>query len=47
MWERRAEQEGFASVMAAIGNTATGLKDRAIAGPHDYAQIHSWKLSPT
>jgi glutathione S-transferase len=39
MWERRAEQEGFASVMEAIRNTAVGLKGRAIAGPHDYDQI--------
>jgi glutathione S-transferase len=39
MWERRVEQEGFASVMEAIRNTATGLKGRAIAGPHDYEQI--------
>jgi glutathione S-transferase len=39
MWERRAEQEGFASVMEAIRNTAVGLKSRAIAGPHDYDQI--------
>jgi len=39
MWERRVEQEGFASVMEAIRNTATGLKGRAIAGPHDYDQI--------
>jgi glutathione S-transferase len=39
MWERRVEQEGFASVMEAIRNTSTGLKGRAIAGPHDYDQI--------
>jgi glutathione S-transferase len=39
MWERRVEQEGFASVMEAVRNTATGLKGRAIAGPHDYDQI--------
>jgi glutathione S-transferase len=39
MWERLVEQEGFASVMEAIRNTATGLKGRAIAGPHDYDQI--------
>ncbi|WP_454827590.1 glutathione S-transferase family protein [Paraburkholderia xenovorans] len=39
MWERRAEQEGFASVMEAIRNIAPGLKGRAIAGPHDYEQI--------
>src|SRR5580692_8411501 len=39
MWERRVEQEGFASVMEAIRNTAAGLKGRAIAGPHNYDQI--------
>jgi glutathione S-transferase len=39
MWERRAELEGFAAVMEAIRNSASGLKSRAIAGPYDYAQI--------
>lgn len=39
MWDRRVETEGFASVMEAIRNTVAGLKDRAIAGPHNYAQI--------
>lgn len=39
MWERRIEQEGFASVMEAIRNKLPGLKNRAVAGPHDYAQI--------
>ena len=39
MWERRAEQEGFAAVMEAIRNSAPGLKGRAIAGSHDYEQI--------
>lgn len=39
MWERRAEQEGFASVMEAVRNAVAGLKGRAIAGPHDYEQI--------
>jgi glutathione S-transferase len=39
MWERPVEQEGFASVMEAIRNTAPGLKGRAIAGPHGYDQI--------
>jgi glutathione S-transferase len=39
MWERRAELEGFAAVMEAIRNDAPGLKNRAIAGPHDYEQI--------
>jgi glutathione S-transferase len=39
MWERRAELEGFTTVMEAIRNSAPGLKGRAIAGPHDYEQI--------
>jgi glutathione S-transferase len=39
MWERRAEQEGFAAVMDAVRNTAPGLKGRALSGPHDYEQI--------
>jgi glutathione S-transferase len=39
MWERRMEHEGFAAVMETVRNRVAGLKDRAIAGPHDYAQI--------
>lgn len=39
MWERRAELEGFASVMEGVRNAIPGLKGRAIAGPHDYDQI--------
>ncbi len=39
MWERRTELEGFAAVMEGIRNAATGLKGRAVAGPHDYEQI--------
>lgn len=39
MWERRAEQEGFAVVMEAVRNTVAGLKGRALAGPHAYEQI--------
>lgn len=39
MWERRAELEGFATVMEAIRNAAPVLKGRAIAGPYDYEQI--------
>jgi glutathione S-transferase len=39
MWERRMEQEGFASVMETVRNKAEGLKGRAIAGPHAYEQI--------
>ena len=39
MWDRRVELEGFASVMEAVRNAVPGLKNRAIAGPHDYEQI--------
>jgi glutathione S-transferase len=39
MWERRVEQEGFVSVMEAVRNAGPRLKNRAIAGPHDYVQI--------
>src|ERR1700674_4857394 len=39
MWEQRVELEGFASVMEAVRNAVPGLKNRAIAGPHDYDQI--------
>jgi glutathione S-transferase len=39
MWERIVELEGFASVMEAVRNTVPGLKNRAVAGPHDYEQI--------
>jgi glutathione S-transferase len=39
MWERRAEMEGFASAMEAVRNAVPGLRNRAIAGPHDYEQI--------
>lgn len=39
MWERRVELEGFASAMEAVRNAVPGLKNRAIAGPHEYEQI--------
>jgi glutathione S-transferase len=39
MWERRAELDGFAAVMEAVRNTLPVLKDRALAGPHNYEQI--------
>lgn len=39
MWERRVELEGFAAVMEGVRNDSARLKDRAIAGPHDYEQI--------
>ena len=39
MWDRRAEMEGFASVMEAVRNAVPRLKNRAIARPHDREQI--------
>ncbi len=39
MWERRVELDGFAAVMEGVRNTVTGLKGRALAGPHAYEQI--------
>jgi glutathione S-transferase len=39
MWDRRVEMEGFASVMEAVRNAVPALKNRAIAGPHEYDQI--------
>jgi glutathione S-transferase len=41
MWERRAELEGFAAVMEGVRNALPRLAGRAIAGPHDYAQIRA------
>jgi glutathione S-transferase len=48
MWERRVEMEGFASSMEAVRNAAPGLKNRAIAGPHDYEchQRREFHLKP-
>jgi glutathione S-transferase len=39
MWERWAEQEGFAAAMEAARNWAPGLAARALPGPHAYEQI--------
>jgi glutathione S-transferase len=39
MWERRMELDGFSAVMEAIRNEASGLKGRALSGPHAYEQI--------
>src|SRR3954452_14568442 len=36
---RQIERDGFFAAMDALRNTAKGLKDRALPGPHDYAQI--------
>lgn len=35
----RAEQEGFLAVGEALRNVAKGMKDRALTGPHNHAQI--------
>ncbi len=39
MWEHRCEIEGFLAGAEALRNSAEGFKDRALTGPHDYAQI--------
>ena len=36
---RQIERDGFYAAMDALRNTATGLKGRALPGPHDYEQI--------
>ena len=36
---RGIERDGFFAAMDALRNTATGLKGRALPGPHDYEQI--------
>jgi glutathione S-transferase len=36
---RAIERDGFYAAMDALRNEAKGLKDRALPGPHDYAQI--------
>ena len=38
-WAWRCEQEGFLAVGEALRNTARRLANRALTGPHDYAQI--------
>ncbi|MEP4380148.1 MAG: glutathione S-transferase [Alphaproteobacteria bacterium] len=38
-WVWRAEQEGFLAVGEGLRNAAKRLADRALTGPHDYAQI--------
>jgi len=41
MWNRHAEFEGFYAVAECLRNTAGRLKDRALTGPHNVAQIES------
>ena len=38
-WVWRAEQEGFLAVGEGLRNAAKRLADRALTGPHNYAQI--------
>jgi len=38
-WQRAAERDGFYAVMEALRNSTPGLKDRALPGPDNYAQI--------
>jgi glutathione S-transferase len=38
-WHRIAERNGFYAVMDALRNATPRLKDRALSGPDDYAQI--------
>jgi glutathione S-transferase len=36
---RQIERDGFFAAMDALRNVAKGLKDRALPGPHNYAQL--------
>jgi glutathione S-transferase len=38
-WNARIEAEGFAAIAEALRNSAPGMKDRALTGPINYAQI--------
>jgi glutathione S-transferase len=38
-WQRTAERNGFYAGMEALRNSTPGLKNRALPGPDDYAQI--------
>jgi glutathione S-transferase len=38
-WNARIESEGFMAIAEAMRNSAPGMKDRALPGPVDYAQI--------
>lgn len=38
-WNARIEMDGFLAVAEALRNSAPGMKDRALTGPVDYAQI--------
>ena len=38
-WQRRIERDGFYAMMEGFRNATPGLKNRALPGPVDYAQI--------
>lgn len=38
-WNSRIEGECFMAIAEVLRNTARGMKDRALPGPHNYAQI--------
>jgi len=38
-WNSRLEGECFMAIAEVLRNTARGMKDRALPGPHNYAQI--------
>jgi glutathione S-transferase len=38
-WNARTEGECFMAIAEVLRNTARGMKDRALPGPHNYAQI--------
>jgi glutathione S-transferase len=38
-WSARVEQEGFMAIAEALRNSSPRMKDRALPGPVDYAQI--------
>lgn len=38
-WNSRIEGECFMAIAEVLRNTAKGMKDRALPGPHNYAQI--------
>ena len=38
-WNARIEMEGFMAIAEAMRNSAPGMKDRALPGPNNYAQI--------
>lgn len=38
-WNAKIEMEGFLAIAEALRNSSPAMKDRALPGPHDFAQI--------